>query len=147
MGRPKIRDEEYWKEYHRNYYLKNKEKWAEYHKKHYEPREKSDPEYRERRNVERALWRDRRRQESLAHLGGCCVKCGMADQRALQIDHVQGGGSKELRSEDFKYSDYFKRLLSEPPGTTYQLLCANCNWIKRHENDEIVGVPRIKRTG
>src|SRR5690606_22318669 len=30
-------------------------------------------------------------------LGGKCVKCGFSDIRALQIDHVNGGGTIERR--------------------------------------------------
>ena len=64
----------------------------------------------------------------------CVNSCEFDDIRALSIDHINGGGSKEkkqLRSHDFN------RLVLERNGVGYQILCANCNWIKRHENDEL----------
>lgn len=75
-------------------------------------------------------WRD----AALKHLGGCCCKCGFSDDRALQIDHVKSGGSKELRL-NMGYMIYHKQVIQDTTGK-YQLLCANCNWIKRYENDE-----------
>src|SRR5881394_22666 len=38
------------------------------------------------------------RARALAFLGGRCVQCGFDDARALQIDHVHGGGNKERKS-------------------------------------------------
>jgi hypothetical protein len=74
------------------------------------------------------------RQSIIAHFGGKCVRCGFADWRALQIDHVKGGGSKERKSSTNNHQLY-KGMLKAPPGT-YQLLCANCNQIKRYEENE-----------
>jgi len=58
------------------------------------------------------------RQKVVDSLGGVCVRCGFSDIRALQIDHIKN---------------------------KYQLLCANCNWIKRYEDKEkreLGGAPR-----
>lgn len=65
-------------------------------------------------------------------LGRSCRRCGYnADIRALQIDHVDGGGRAEiLRGHMVMY----RKILKNPAG--YQVLCANCNWIKRYENKE-----------
>lgn len=61
-------------------------------------------------------------------LGHACARCGFSDLRALQIDHVNGDGAKERgRNQAF-----YKRILADDGGR-YQILCANCNWIKRHE--------------
>lgn len=70
----------------------------------------------------------------LAYLGSRCVRCGYSDPRALQIDHVHGGGNRErkaLRSNTWKW---YLKILSGAPG--YQLLCANCNWVKKYEQNE-----------
>lgn len=75
---------------------------------------------------------------TLTRLGGKCVRCGFNDPRALQVDHINGGGNLEVK----KLSQHgLYRLLSnltphELEGK-YQLLCANCNWIKRFERNEI----------
>lgn len=73
------------------------------------------------------------RLAALAALGGRCKKCGFDDHRALQIDHVDGDGAKE-RAEGRSPSTFHKKVIADQTG--YQCLCANCNWIKRHENEE-----------
>ena len=65
--------------------------------------------------------------------GGQCVRCGFDDWRALQIDHVYGGGR---RSESKSITSYDYKVLREVASGNYQLLCANCNWIKRYEQGE-----------
>lgn len=69
-------------------------------------------------------------------LGGKCIRCGYSDYRALQIDHVNGDGSSERKLVTSRgwYSIVEKSFLAGE--NRYQLLCANCNWIKKYENDE-----------
>ena len=74
----------------------------------------------------------RLRARAIAYLGGKCIRCGFDDPRALQIDHVDGGGGAEL--EKIQSRGVQLRVLRGEPG--YQLLCANCNWIKRWERRE-----------
>ena len=74
------------------------------------------------------------RNSVIESLGGVCSRCGFSDSRALQIDHINGGGTKELRSKS--PSEFLHRVL-EIGDVEYQLLCANCNWIKRSERGEI----------
>jgi len=81
-----------------------------------------------------------RRAKVLEFLGGQCVVCGFSDTRALQIDHINGGGNKERRESPSCFS-YWKKIMSTPSGK-YQLLCANCNWIKRASNEESNGLFR-----
>lgn len=70
-------------------------------------------------------------------LGYKCVKCGFCDIRALQIDHINGDG-KEERSSNPGARKYYKEMLKNisEKKSKYQILCANCNWIKRFENNE-----------
>ena len=68
-------------------------------------------------------------------LGGKCSKCGFSDIRALQIDHVNGGGQKEIKKIG-SYKMYQNIIENEDVRKNYQILCANCNWIKRYENKE-----------
>lgn len=60
------------------------------------------------------------------------------DPQLLQVDHVNGGGCKEYRdhidSKGYLRSIYHKILAGE---SGYQLLCPNCNWLKRIKNKEI----------
>ena len=69
----------------------------------------------------------------LQFLGGKCVKCGFSDYRALNIDHINGGGTRESRIYKSQAQKY-ERIKANPH--LFQLLCANCNSIKVWENDE-----------
>ncbi len=73
------------------------------------------------------------RQRLLDILGRKCVQCGFTDWRALQVDHVNGDGRRE-RIQLNNVSKLFHAVLADPGR--YQLLCANCNWIKRYEQGE-----------
>ena len=71
-------------------------------------------------------------------LGGKCVRCGFSDWRALQIDHINGHGNQERKWERSAGGrQFYRRILKSLKDGTgkdkYQLLCANCNWIKRRE--------------
>jgi hypothetical protein len=75
------------------------------------------------------------RRKVVHALGGRCCRCGFKDWRALQIDHRNGGGNRELAR--LSRHAFHMKVLADP--TPYQLLCANCNWIKRYEEAESVG--------
>jgi hypothetical protein len=66
-------------------------------------------------------------------LGNACARCGFSDKRALQVDHINGGGSHEKR--ELSTHELMKKVI-KVGKSEYQLLCANCNWIKRAENGE-----------
>lgn len=74
------------------------------------------------------------RQKVLTHLGRKCVRCSFSDERALQVDHINGGGNKQRKT--LRWREMYREVLNSEPGKKYQLLCANCNWIKREENKE-----------
>ena len=65
-------------------------------------------------------------------LGHVCARCGFNDKRALQFDHLLGGGrAHHLASAGMTA---YRDMIREPEK--YQVLCANCNWIKKSEQDE-----------
>lgn len=72
------------------------------------------------------------REQIIKLLGGKCKHCGFTDKRALQVDHINGGGMTERRL--IGSHGMYRKVLKCSDG--YQLLCANCNWIKRYENNE-----------
>jgi len=82
----------------------------------------------------------RKRAAAIALLGGKCnwPDCSWSDPRALQVDHINGGGHKEL-VEIGNLAIYNKILKIKEPEKEYQILCANHNWIKRHLNKEVGG--------
>ena len=68
--------------------------------------------------------------------GSRCCKCGYGDSRALQLDHINGATVHQKHYRRGGNGLYFLVLNGLVPKTDYQLLCANCNWIKRYEAKE-----------
>lgn len=93
----------------------------------------------EKRRKRQALWKRNNnlllRNKCLKILGKVCVKCGFTDERALTIDHINGGGCKERTTKGGSYYSFLFKKLSKG-NKDYQLLCANCNQIKKVENNE-----------
>ena len=58
----------------------------------------------------------------------CLVPGGCVDWRCLQVDHIN---SKEKKKGAW---NTYKEVIKDP--LKYQLLCSNCNWIKRYEKEE-----------
>ena len=115
-----------WKQTHKEQYKVIKRKSRQKHKSTISKR---------RRDVRLAI-----KQQIFQILGGKCARCGFDDVRALQIDHVDatkrprsGRGHRSLGRTG--YTGVLEELLSGSPHN-YQLLCSNCNWIKRYENHE-----------
>ena len=68
-------------------------------------------------------------------LGRSCAICGFSDVRALQIDHINGGGRRHrLLLGSGNDPRFYKDVLENK--YKFQILCANCNQIKRVENKE-----------
>jgi predicted HNH restriction endonuclease len=121
---------------HRDERLKKMRDYYQSHKKEMSERQKRTMQKPENKEKARKWHRERdrkNRQDLIKLYGGKCCNCGFSDWRALQIDHINGGGGEE-RKECSTYQ-YKKRLLTAN-GNKYQLLCANCNKIKQHENNE-----------
>jgi len=116
-----------------------------YYEAHREERLANDRQYKQEHTDQKRvadfrysrIWRQRRRMAIITKLGGKCVRCGFTDWRALQVDHINGGGTKERRRA-VSMRSYYKAVLAsaEAQAGEYQLLCANCNQIKRYEDGE-----------
>jgi len=75
--------------------------------------------------------RAKARSKAITLLGGQC-KCGVADERVLEIDHVAGDGAKDRKARHKSGSHYIvKQVLADSKNGRFQLLCASCNWKKR----------------
>jgi hypothetical protein len=72
------------------------------------------------------------RAQAFELYGGKCEHCGFSDERALQFDHVKGNGADHRRRRS-GYETLIDVLLFRE---YFQLLCANCNYIKRVEQNE-----------
>lgn len=79
--------------------------------------------------VNTASYWGRLRTRVLKAFGDHCAKCGNTDARCLQLDHINGGGCKELKR--IGSEAIYRKALKEP--SNYQVLCTNCNWLKRYE--------------
>lgn len=66
-------------------------------------------------------------------LGNQCAWCGFTDIRALNVDHVNGGGNKER--QELRDRRKIHRKIVEGNTSDYQLLCANCNAIKSWDDN------------
>ena len=77
----------------------------------------------------------KKRNEVLTLFGGECRRCGYSDDvRALCLDHINGDGALDRRK--YQGVAWWYQVLKNPDPTRYQLLCANCNTIKREEEDK-----------
>ncbi len=133
------------REYRAKYYRENSEAFLEKNRIYYN---ENFERIRERNRTPSALerlkkWNASKRRSALEHLGGSCCRCGFSDERALQIDHIHGGGTAERNS--IGNSGILANVLASTPGEVYQLLCANCNWIKKAEKREAPTGPRQPR--
>jgi len=77
----------------------------------------------------------KQRKTILEKLGNKCVICSFNDVRALAIDHVFGGGSKEREEVGGAYYSFVLEKINNG-SEDYQILCCNCNQIKKIINDE-----------
>jgi len=126
----KYRKTKKWKEYNKAYWQRPavKEKKKVYGRQWY-------TKYRTKYNADRVSWRQFYRDKLFEILGGAkCSKCGFSDKRALQFDHINGGGTYLLKVKERKDHHYYVKYANNPElaRQTFQILCANCNCIKRH---------------
>ena len=113
-----------------------RERTVEWNRKNARRKYEYNKIYTERNREKTREWSQRHthrvKMAAITALGGKCARCGFLDWRALQINHINGGGSKEYRSRHAE--DIYKDVIR---GTRndLELLCANCNWIHRFENN------------
>lgn len=73
------------------------------------------------------------RLRALLKLGAKCIHCGFDDPRALHLAYKIPWKQQDPKTRKKGSQVYFAVLHGEPG---YQVLCANCNWIKRAEGKE-----------
>lgn len=116
-------------EWGRQYRAKNKEKIKRY-------MQRWRIENRARKNELGRQSQQRIKDKVFHMLGDVCCRCGFTDVRALQVDHINQAVEKRGEPKRAGKSLYAAIARGEKPITEFQLLCANCNWIKRYENNE-----------
>ena len=117
----------------KKYYEENPEKKKENSLRSYKKRDKKDQNlYMREYNLKVKL-------RCFSLMGGVCKFCGYSDHRALQVDHIKGDGALDRGKVGPVY--YLAVIKSiDINENKYQLLCANCNWIKRSENKELTKI-------
>ena len=63
-----------------------------------------------------------------------CAKCGFSDIRALTVDHKNGGGCDHRKQIKKPLNDW---IAQHNFPEEFQILCMNCQVIKKIENGEI----------
>ena len=116
-------------------YKKNPEKYVQY-RKDFLKDHKNDPVFRKRQRLDSTRRNKALKIALLKLIGEKCVKCGYSDIRALQFDHRFGDGKEDRKK--FRANQFYRFYLSHPEKALKKLqtLCANCNHIKRIENNE-----------
>ena len=97
-------------------------------------------------------WRLKRKIATLTHYSNSnkpeCVMCGFGDVRALSIDHINGGGTRERLSDpSLKGQSVYYYLNKRGFPLGFQTLCMNCQFIKRAENNETNCWPKTYGSG
>ena len=65
-----------------------------------------------------------------------CQKCGFNHLAALSIDHIDGGGNAHRREIGVKNShQLYKWIKANTYPLGFQVLCMNCQFIKRYEQN------------
>jgi hypothetical protein len=92
---------------------------------------------RERNKGQQARYYALMRSTVLSHYSPTlvCQRCGYSDIRALTIDHINGDGKHRQNQKNSGHHLYRKlQLQNFSPG--FQVLCQNCQAVKRCENGE-----------
>jgi hypothetical protein len=132
------------KRYYRKHKKEEIERSKKYTQKHKKSHNKSNKKYRGKHKEQHSeyckIYFRELKRKVFVKLGNKCMNPYnlahgdfLNDIRCLQIDHVHGHGTKERKKHSS--SKFLAKVLADTKGN-YQLLCSNCNWIKRFENGE-----------
>lgn len=90
---------------------------------------------RRRRPAQCWKWQQKRKRKIMDHYGkdGGCVCCGEKNLFFLELDHIDGGGTKHIKETNFHLYTWVTRN-NYPPG--FQTMCSNCNHAK-HANEGV----------
>ena len=84
--------------------------------------------------------KDKVKLEVFSHYcdGPIACKCGYNDLRALTLDHIDGGGNEHRKLIKKRCgTDFYRWVKKNNYPSGIQVLCMNCQFVKRHENNEM----------
>ena len=125
------KDTEKRKAYYKQWAQANPEKVRKYQQKYRETHKAHIQAYEHKKNQE-----DKR--QVLIYYGNgkrVCSRCGCTDVRCLSIDHINGGGTAHRKCVNQRF---YQWLLKHNLPVGYQVLCMNCQFIKRVEEKELL---------
>lgn len=103
------------------------------------------PEEKIKKNLEEQRWRWELKIKALTHYSNGSLKCvnpdcevpgGSKNLFSLQIDHINGGGRRHAIQIKGLGSHFYLWLYNNNYPEGFQVLCANCNVIKKVKNRE-----------
>lgn len=111
--------------------IKHRTQYKEWRKKYLEMFPDKQREYGKKT-------RETLRAKVLEILGNKCVRCGFSDIRALQFDHINGDGYIDNHRSRKGAGKILREYRDNPELTKkrLQILCANCNQVKKHMKNE-----------
>lgn len=113
---------------YQRWYQKNKEHARKYKREMMKRLRASNPEkYREQSRKAKAKLKD---MVFEVH-GRQCARCGFSDIRALTLDHILNNGAEERKAIGER--GIYRRAVKTQHKEEYQILCMNCQFIKRVE--------------
>jgi hypothetical protein len=113
------------KAYHRKWYQKNKQRLRPYKREMMRRLRKANP----KKYAEQARDAKRRLRQQILDVFGRVCSCGFEDVRALTLDHKLDNGSSERKRIGER--GVYRRALLPRNRNEYQILCMNCQFIKR----------------
>lgn len=134
-------------QYMKEYYVKNREKLLQKNRRYYQNTKEERREYAREYRVKHPEYLTKRRETNMELRrtlyiilnGARCVRCGFSNELALQFDHKNGRGyrhkKKKFRDSQTMFIKYYVKHPKEA-RQTLQVLCANCNWIKKGQMQE-----------
>lgn len=115
-------------ELHKEWYQRNKESLRPYKAENMRRYRAANPDkYRNQSRDSKRLLRAR----ILERFGAVCVRCGFSDVRAITLDHKNNNGAMERKQLGER--GVHRRALQSEHCHEYQMLCMNCQFIKRAE--------------
>lgn len=107
--------------------------------------------HRKELNTTNKKWKEKNKLKVFIALKNKCANPYNIDHSAfekdidyiscLQIDHINGGGVKQLKGFHRSVSKFYSYVLSHL--SEYQLLCPTCNWLKKIKNNEVYNGNKI----
>ncbi len=129
---------QHFRDLNRNWINNNRERYMKQHRAYEKLWKKNHIDHVRRKSRE---WnkksRNKNRSIVLKHYSPnlICQRCGCNNIHLLSIDHMNGDGAQSRKKLKTSYMIY-RHIIKDNFPLNFQVLCWNCQWIKRHENKE-----------